>query len=173
MLVRYIDQEIEMKIELDNFDWDLFDFEKYDDDMAMGYYCGDYVEIEKDVYDFLNAPENNKEPHEMGDTHTNKHHNGLSYDKDKGLTNFHKNLPEMDPWTGDRNPLLDREGVRKEELGKFGKSSSHAARNEEITFTPEDATDMILTFLTDELPITSRYIDHGLVREWITKTYNL
>ena len=41
MLVRYIDQEIEMKIELDNFDWDLFDFEKYDDDVAMGYYFGD------------------------------------------------------------------------------------------------------------------------------------
>ena len=34
---------------------------------------------DKGVMDFLNAPENNKEPHEMGDD--SKHHCGLSYDK--------------------------------------------------------------------------------------------
>jgi mRNA-degrading endonuclease YafQ of YafQ-DinJ toxin-antitoxin module len=82
-------------------------------------------------------------------------------------------LPEYDPWTGDRNPLLDSEDVRKEEFGKFGKSSSHAARNEEATFTPEDGVEMILEFLADELPITSRYIDQKLVYEWITKRYNV
>jgi len=79
-------------------------------------------------------------------------------------------LPEHDPWTGDRNPLLDSEDVRKEE---FGKPSSHAARNEEATFTPEDGVEMILEFLADELPITSRYIDQKLVYEWIAKRYNV
>ena len=82
-------------------------------------------------------------------------------------------MPEHDPWTGERNPLLPSEDVRKEEFGKFGKPSSHAARNEETTFTPEDATDMIIAFLTDELPITSRYIDPEMVREWIARTYGL
>ena len=82
-------------------------------------------------------------------------------------------LPEYDPWTGDRNPLLESEDVRKEEFGKFGKSSSHAARNEETTFTPEDAMEMILDFLADELPITARYIDQELVMNWIINRYNV
>ena len=34
---------------------------------------------DKDVLDFLNAPENNQEPNEMSDD--SKHHCGLSYDK--------------------------------------------------------------------------------------------
>ena len=81
-------------------------------------------------------------------------------------------LPEYDPWTGERNPLLEE--VRKEEeLGKLGKSSSLNARFEETTFTPEDGVDLILNFLSEELPITSRYIDAGMVREWIAKTYNV
>ena len=84
------------------------------------------------------------------------------------------NLPEYDPWTGERNPLLD--DVRKEEeFGKFGKSSSLNARFEGThhSFTPEDAVDLILDFLSEELPITSRYIDEEMVMEWITKRYNI
>ena len=85
-------------------------------------------------------------------------------------------LPEYDPWTGERNPLLEE--VRKEEeFGKFGKSSSLNARFEgthhSYSFTPEDAVDLILNFLSEELPITSRYIDEEMVMEWITKRYGL
>ena len=81
-------------------------------------------------------------------------------------------MPEYDPWTGDKNPLLDE--VRKDkEFGEFGKSSSLTARFEETTFTPEDGVDLILNFLSEELPITARYIDAGMVREWIAKTYNI
>ena len=86
-------------------------------------------------------------------------------------------LPEYDPWTGERNPLLDavrrKEKELEEEFGKFGKSSSHDARFEGTTFTPEDAVDLILDFLSEELPITSRYIDEEMVMEWITKRYNI
>ena len=170
MLVRYIDQEIE--VDIDPFDWDDFELNELVDNVAVGMFNDQLVEIDRDMYEFMNAPENNKEPNEMGDTHEYIQ-GGLTHDKDKGLTNFLNKLPETDPWTGERNPLLPSEDVRKEKLGKFGKPSSHAARNEEITFTPEDATDMILTFLMDELPITSRYIDQGMVREWIAKTYNI
>ena len=91
---------------------------------------------------------------------------GVRIDSVDGLT-------KTDTSGASRNPLLDSEDVRKEEFGKFGKPSSHAARNEETTFTPEDATDMIIAFLTDELPITSRYIDPEMVREWIARTYGL
>jgi hypothetical protein len=94
--------------------------------------------------------------------------------KDKHIP---KDLPEIDPWTGDRNPLLETVRTKEEELekelGKFGTSSSLAARLEGTTFTPEDGVDLILHFLTDELPITSRYIDAGWVREWIAKNYNI
>ena len=86
-------------------------------------------------------------------------------------------LPEYDPWTGETNPLLDavrrKENELEEEFGKFGKSSSHDARFEGTTFTPEDAVDLILDFLSEELPITSRYIDEEMVMEWITKRYNI
>ena len=86
-------------------------------------------------------------------------------------------LPEYDPWTGETNPLLDavrrKEKELEEEFGKFGKSSSHDARFEGTTFTPEDAVDLILNFLSEELPITSRYIDEEMVMEWITKRYNI
>ena len=86
-------------------------------------------------------------------------------------------LPEYDPWTGESNPLLDavrrKEKELEEEFGKFGKSSSHDARFEGTTFTPEDAVDLILDFLSEELPITSRYIDEEMVMEWITKRYNI
>lgn len=81
-------------------------------------------------------------------------------------------LPEYDPWTGERNPLLEE--VRKEEeLGKFGKSSSLNARFEETDFTPEDGVELILDFLAYELPITSRYITADLVRDWIAKRYQV
>ena len=81
-------------------------------------------------------------------------------------------LPEYDPWTGERNPLLEE--VRKEEeFGKFGKSSSLEARFEETTFTPEDGVELILDFLAYELPITSRYITTDLVRDWIAKRYQV
>lgn len=46
-------------------------------------------QADKDVKDFLNAPENNKEPHEMGDTHEYLK-GGLSYDKDEGFKAFNK-----------------------------------------------------------------------------------
>jgi len=86
-------------------------------------------------------------------------------------------LPEYDPWTGETNPLLDavrrKEKELEEEFGKFGKSSSHEARFEGTTFTPDDAVEMILEFLSDELPITSRYIDQELVRVWIAKRYDV
>ena len=86
-------------------------------------------------------------------------------------------LPEYDPWTGETNPLLEavrrKEKELEEEFGKFGKSSSHDARFEGTTFTPEDAVEMILDFLSEELPITSRYIDEEMVMEWITKRYNI
>ena len=86
-------------------------------------------------------------------------------------------LPEYDPWTGERNPLLDavrrKEKELEEEFGKFGKSSSHDARFEGTTFTPEDAVDLILNFLSEELPITARYIDEEMVMEWITKRYGV
>ena len=86
-------------------------------------------------------------------------------------------MPEYDQWTGETNPLLDavrqKEKELEEELGKFGKSSSLTARFEETTFTPEDGVDLILNFLSEELPITARYIDAGMVREWIAKTYNV
>ena len=78
-------------------------------------------------------------------------------------------LPEYDPWTGERNPLLEE--VRKEE--EFGKSSSLNARFEETTFTPEDGVELILDFLAYELPITSRYITTDLVRDWIAKRYQV
>ena len=81
-------------------------------------------------------------------------------------------LPEIDPWTGETNPLLEE--VRKEEeLGEFGKSSSHEARFEGTTFSPEDGVDLILDFLAYELPITSRYITPELIREWIVKRYGV
>ena len=81
-------------------------------------------------------------------------------------------LPEYDPWTGDRNPLLEE--VRKEEeFGEFGKSSSLEARFEETTFTPEDGVELILDFLAYELPITSRYITRDLIRDWIAKRYQV
>jgi hypothetical protein len=86
-------------------------------------------------------------------------------------------LPEYDPWTGETNPLLDavrrKEKELEEELGKFGKSSSHEARFEGTTFSPEDGVDLILDFLAYELPITSRYITPELVREWIAKRYGV
>ena len=82
-------------------------------------------------------------------------------------------LPEYDPWTGEMNPLLENEDVRKEEFGKFGKSSSLEARFEETTFTPEDGVDLILDFLAYELPITSRYITRDLIRDWIAKRYQI
>jgi hypothetical protein len=89
--------------------------------------------------------------------------------KDKHIP---RDLPEIDPWTGESNPLLEE--VRKEEeFGKFGTSSSHEARFEGTTFSPEDGVDLILNFLAWELPITARYIDAGMVREWIAKTYNV
>ena len=83
--------------------------------------------------------------------------------------------PFYEEMTGERNPLLEevRRREEEEEFGKFGKSSSHDARFEGTTFTPEDATEMILDFLADELPITSRYIDEEMVMEWITKRYNI
>jgi len=86
-------------------------------------------------------------------------------------------LPEYDPMTGETNPLLDvvraKEKELEEELGKFGKSSSHDARFEGTTFSPEDGVDLILDFLAWELPITSRYITPELVREWIAKRYGV
>jgi len=45
----------------------------------------------KSVDDFLNAPENNQTPYEMGDTHEYIK-GGLTYDKDGGFNNFQKQM---------------------------------------------------------------------------------
>ena len=83
--------------------------------------------------------------------------------------------PFYEEMTGERNPLLEevRRREEEEEFGKFGKSSSLNARFEGTTFTPEDGVDLILNFLSEELPITARYIDAGMVREWIAKRYDV
>jgi len=84
--------------------------------------------------------------------------------------------PYYEELTGERNPLLEevrRKEEEEEEFGEFGKSSSHEARFEGTNFSPEDGVDLILNFLAWELPITARYIDAGMVREWIAKTYNV
>ena len=46
---------------------------------------------DKSVDDFLNAPENNQTPYEMGDTHEYIK-GGLTYDKDGGFNNFQKQM---------------------------------------------------------------------------------
>ena len=83
--------------------------------------------------------------------------------------------PFYEEMTGERNPLLEevRRREEEEEFGKFGKSSSLNARFEGTDFTPDDAVEMILEFLSDELPITSRYIDQELVRVWIAERYDV
>jgi hypothetical protein len=84
--------------------------------------------------------------------------------------------PYYEEITGERNPLLEevrRKEEEEEEFGEFGKSSSHDARFEGTAFSPEDGVDLILHFLADELPITSRYITMESVREWIAENYNI
>jgi len=52
--------------------------------------------FDKDVEDFLNAPENNQEPNEMSDD--SKHHGGLSYDKEGGFKAFQDKQSQNDKW---------------------------------------------------------------------------
>ena len=46
MKVEYIDQEI--ILDIDDFDYDLFDFDKKEDGQVLGHYHGEYVAIDLD-----------------------------------------------------------------------------------------------------------------------------
>jgi len=46
MKVEYIDQEI--ILDVDDFDYDLFDFDKKEDGQVLGHYHGEYVAIDLD-----------------------------------------------------------------------------------------------------------------------------
>ena len=46
MKVEYIDQEI--ILDVDDFDYDLFDFDKKEDGQVLGHYHGEYVAIDSD-----------------------------------------------------------------------------------------------------------------------------
>ena len=46
MKVEYIDQEI--ILDIDDFDYDLFDFDKKEDGQVLGHYHGEYVAIDSD-----------------------------------------------------------------------------------------------------------------------------
>ena len=46
MRVEYIDQEI--ILDVDDFDYDLFDFDKKEDGQVLGHYHGEYVAIDLD-----------------------------------------------------------------------------------------------------------------------------
>ena len=64
MKVNFIDQEVD--VEIDSFDWDDFELQVLQDDVAVGMYMDQLVEVDRDMYEVLNAPENNQEPWEMG-----------------------------------------------------------------------------------------------------------
>ena len=96
MKIEYIDQLI--TLDVDDFDFELFDLDKKEDGQALGHYHGEYVAIDLDDYEleeFLNAPENNQEPWEMGDTHEYIQ-GGLSYDKDGDFMKFQKKIQKRE-----------------------------------------------------------------------------
>ena len=102
MKVRYIDQEIE--VEHDSFNWDDFDLLEVDEDFAVGTYMDQLIEIDRDMYEFLNASENNKAPHEMGDTHEYIQ-GGLTYDKDRSFVEFQKKMRQEEDFKGPNKTL--------------------------------------------------------------------
>tara|TARA_Y100000114_G_scaffold136340_1_gene137766 strand:+ start:62 stop:370 length:309 start_codon:yes stop_codon:yes gene_type:complete len=92
MKIEYIDQLI--TLDVDDFDFELFDLDKKEDGQALGHYHGEYVAIDLDDYEleeFLNASENNQAPHEMGDMHEYIQ-GGLTYDKDGDFMKFQKKI---------------------------------------------------------------------------------
>ena len=91
MLVKYIDQEVE--VDIDPFDWDDFELKELVDNVAVGMFNDQLVEIDRDMYEFMNAPENNQEPWEMGDTHEYIQ-GGLTYDKEQDFKSFQKKIKE-------------------------------------------------------------------------------
>lgn len=100
MKVEYIDQEI--ILDIDDFDFDLFDLDKREDGQVLGNYHGEYVAIDIDdfeVEEFLNAPENNQAPHEMGDMHEYIQ-GGLTYDKDQSFIKFQKKMQQEEDFLG-------------------------------------------------------------------------
>ena len=97
MKVYFIDQDIE--VEMDDFDWDDFELQELVDDVAAGMYLDHWVEIDRELYEFLNAPENNQEPWEMGDTHEYLQ-GGLSYDKEGDFMKFQKKIKQREDFLG-------------------------------------------------------------------------
>ena len=93
MLVNYIDQEVE--VDIDPFDWDDFELKELVDNVAVGMFNDQLVEIDRDMYEFMTAPENNQSPHEMGDTHEYIK-GGLTYDKEQGFKSFQKKIKERE-----------------------------------------------------------------------------
>jgi hypothetical protein len=105
MKIEYIDQLI--TLDVDDFDFDLFDLDKKEDGQVLGNYHGEYVAIDIDDYEleeFLNAPENNQAPHEMGDMHEYVK-GGLSYDKDNDFMKFQKKIQQREDLHGPNNNL--------------------------------------------------------------------
>ena len=97
MKVKFIDQEIE--VEIDDFDWDDFELQELVDDVAVGMYLDQLVEVDRELYEFLNAPENNQEPWEMGDTHEYIQ-GGLTYDKEGDFMKFQKKIKQREDFYG-------------------------------------------------------------------------
>lgn len=93
MLVKYIDQEVE--VDIDPFDWDDFELKELVDNVAVGMFNDQLVEIDRDMYEFMNALENNQEPWEMGDTHEYIQ-GGLTYDKEQSFKSFQKKIKERE-----------------------------------------------------------------------------
>jgi hypothetical protein len=105
MKIEYIDQLI--TLDVDDFDFDLFDLDKKEDGQVLGNYHGEYVAIDIDDYEleeFLNAPENNQAPHEMGDMHEYIK-GGLSYDKDNDFMKFQKKIQQHEDLHGPNSNL--------------------------------------------------------------------
>ena len=102
MLVNYIDQEVE--VDIDPFDWDDFELKELVDNVAVGMFNDQLVEIDRDMYEFMTAPENNQAPHEMGDTHEYIQ-GGLTYDKDRSFIEFQKKMRQEEDFKGPNKTL--------------------------------------------------------------------
>ena len=63
--------------------------------VAVGMFNDQLVEIDRDMYEFMHAPENNQEPWEMGDTHEYIQ-GGLTYDKKQSFKSFQKKIKERE-----------------------------------------------------------------------------
>ena len=102
MKVNFIDQEVD--VEIDSFDWDDFELQVLQDDVAVGMYMDQLVEVDRDMYEFLNAPENNQEPWEMGDTHEYLE-GGLTHDKQRDLQKWQHRMRQEEDFNGPNKTL--------------------------------------------------------------------